>query len=159
MRALRLLLAISVLVASWPVGAGTLYKSVAANGTVTFSDTPPADGSRIVEQREVRGTSASLDSATGPAMGMMAPDNDGALERATLQLDQAEHALALARRDLWSAHDGLRLQPVRRTASDDDRLAFYKREVIAARQALLEVIHERQAAALVPGAPYTLASR
>src|SRR2546430_1280810 len=107
MRAAALLVAIGILPATAAVQAGILYKSVAANGTVEFSDIPPADGSRIVEQRVVKGAGAAVDVATGPAMGTLSPDNDGELQRASVQLDQAEHALAVARRELWSPRDGL----------------------------------------------------
>jgi hypothetical protein len=159
MRIVRAITALSILVASWPSGAGVLYKSVAPNGTVTFSDTPPEAGSKLVEQREVRSSGAIADMNSGPAMGMVAADSDGELSRASAQLDQAEHALATARRDLWSPRDGLKLASLRRTRADDDRLAFYKKDVLLARQALLQVLKERQAAALVPGMPYTLAAR
>jgi hypothetical protein len=159
MRAARFLFSLLVLSASWPAGAGVLYKSIAANGTVTFSDTPPAAGAKLVEQREVRSSGAVAESNAGPTMGVLAVDSDGELARASAQLDQAEHALAIARRDLWSPRDGLQLAMVRRSASDDARLATCKRDVVLARQALMQVLKERQAAALVPGMPYTLAAR
>jgi hypothetical protein len=70
-------------------------------------------------------------------------DADESIARANAQVDLAEHALALARRSMWSELEGLRLTSHRATASDVERVEFYKRGVVAARQNLLEVMRMR----------------
>lgn len=143
----RTLLVIAALLAAAPAGAGMLYKSVSADGRVMFSDMPPADGARIVSQREIGpgGTIASAASRTLEALENLL-DADGAVARANSDVDMAEHALALARRELWSVRDGLRLKGTSRSLADEARLDFYKRNVLAARQALLELLRERRLA-------------
>jgi hypothetical protein len=79
-------------------------------------------------------------------------DGDEYLMRANAQVDLAEHALALARRSMWSELEGLRLNTHRATASEVERVEFYKRGVVAARQNLLEALRARST-------PTVLASR
>src|SRR6478609_2747575 len=92
------LLVIAATLASGPAGAGMLYKSVSADGRIMFSDVPPADGARIVSQREIgaNGTIANAASRTMEAIENLL-DADGAVARANSDVDMAEHALALAR--------------------------------------------------------------
>lgn len=160
MRMAHLLVPLLLPCAASPAGAGVLYKSVDAKGTVMFSDMPPPDGARIVEQREIgapRGGSIAADGtprrAETLASALGSADFDAALERANADVDQAEHELALARRDLWSPRDGLRLTTARKTAADEERVAFYQRNLLAARRALLDLVRERRNAVREPGAP------
>jgi hypothetical protein len=139
--------------ASAPAGAGTLYKSISPTGVVQFSDTPPEDSAVIVERRPIGRSASPSDGLPQVVDGALWVDADGALARANEQVDQAEHALALARRSMWSQLDGLRLASARTTASDVERVEFYKRGVLVARQNLLEVLKQRSTA------PLQLASR
>lgn len=134
-------------------GAGVLYKSVDANGIIMFSDTPPPDGARVLEERALPSSHAT---PPAPSFGNAVPvaveklfDYDTSIARASAQVDQAERALALARRELWSPNDGLRLG-VRRvsTLADDQRLAPYHKDLKIARRHLAELLQERQVLAL-----------
>lgn len=140
--------------AAFPAGAGVLYKSVDAKGTITFSDVPPPAGAKVLEQREIKsnGTVSSTPPAAPPTLvgGML----DDAVMRANALVDQAEHALAMARRDLWSAREGLKLGSYKRTQADNERIAFFTRDLQRARQVLMDTLKERQVAAMEPGAPY-----
>jgi uncharacterized protein DUF4124 len=147
----RRVLLVAAALAAGPAGAGMLYKSVAPNGSVIFSDMPP-EGARVVEAREIRANGSLAGTAANAASRAMAAmeglfDADSAIARANSDVDLAEHALALARREMWSVRDGLRLQSTGRTIADEARLEFFKRNVRAARQALVELLHERQLAA------------
>lgn len=139
MRASGPIAAFLLALASPGAPAGVLYKSVDARGTVMFSDVPPPEGSRIVEQRVVGpGSSAPgrprvVDSPWGPF------ESDPMVEQANARLDQAERAFALARRDLWSVRDGLRLETRRRTPEDEARVRQVEREWREARRTLLEL--------------------
>ena len=128
-----------------PAQAGMLYKSIGPNGTVMFSDTPPAGDARIVEQRVIGALSSGSPVTLGAASPLQLIDSDEAVQRANAQVDQAEHELALARRSTWSAHEGLRLASTRPTMSDTERVEFYKRNLRSARQYLVELLRERQA--------------
>ena len=50
---MRLATALVLAALAAPAGANTLYKSIDANGTVTFSDLPPPPGSQLLEQRSL----------------------------------------------------------------------------------------------------------
>lgn len=130
-----------------PAVAGVLYKSVGANGTIMFSDVPPGGDARILEQRQLPSGSAS---STAPSTNgldvVQLIDSDAALSRANLQFDLAERALAAARRDTWAQGDGLKLVSRRASRSDEERIEFYKRNVVAARQALMEILRDRMMA-------------
>ncbi len=130
-------------------GATVLYKSVGPTGVVEFSDTPPGGSAKIIEQREIGGNGAAAtpsgEDAIIQASNMFTVPSDDAISRASAQVDLAEHALALARRGVWSPTDGLRLGTSHRTVSDEERIEYYKRGVLAARQSLLEVLRQRLA--------------
>src|SRR4051812_47024883 len=102
-------LALSLAVA--PAGASTLYKSVGANGVIQFSDTPPSDSSMVVERRPIETLTSVTAAAVASRGGLMnvaqSLDGDEYLVRANAQVDLAEHALALARRSMWSELEGL----------------------------------------------------
>ena len=133
-----------------PAQAGMLYKSVGPNGTIMFSDVPPAGDARIVEQRVIPSYGSAGTTANGAPITVVAAsplqllDADEAVQRANAQLDQAEHELALARRGTWSPHEGLRLATTRPSLSDAERVESQKRNLRAARQYLVELIRERQ---------------
>lgn len=130
-------------------GGAALYKSIAPNGTVTFSDMPPAGDARIVEQRMVpegRAAEAGMPRVIGGAEPLL--DVDGAIARANAQVDLAEHALAVARRELWSPREGLRLASRRMTRADEERVEFYKKNLRIARQQLMDLLRERRAMAV-----------
>jgi hypothetical protein len=133
--------------------ANVLYKSVDANGVVMFSDTPPAGGSRILEERPLpTGNSepaASVQHGTPmpgviPAEQML--DFDAAIASANAKVDEAERALASARRELALTDVGLRLRPTRLASEDDRRLDSYRNNVKIARRHLVELLRERQLA-------------
>ena len=133
-----------------PVGASVLYKSVDANGTVTFSDIPPAEGSRLLELRML-GTPQS-DSAAAPtaaptgleeAFQML--DYDKALAQANERVDLAERALAQARAGhATTPRPGLSKASL--SVADHERVEFFMRDLRAARQSLMDVLRSRQLA-------------
>ena len=150
MKCSALVLALLATTLGGPVGASVLYKSVDPNGTVTFSDLPPPEGSRLVEQRMF----GSLAPETGagpnaPASGLEEAfqmlDYDKALAQANQRVDLAERALAQAR----AAH-ATTPRPGMNNASisiaDHERVDFYMRDLRAARQALMELLRSRQLA-------------
>ena len=133
-----------------PAGANVLYKSVDANGTVTFSDVPPADGSRLLEQRMLGSPAAEAPGApNAPAAGLEEAfqmlDYDKALQQANERVDLAERALAQAR-----AGHAATPRPGMNNASisiaDHERVEFYMRDLRAARQALMDLLRSRQLA-------------
>jgi hypothetical protein len=151
LRGIAAVLALSL--ATVPAAAGMLYKSVGPNGVIQFSDTPPSDSSLVLERRPIETlTSVTAASHSNGVAVSQSLDADESIARANAQVDLAEHALALARRSIWSELDGLRLATHRATVSDVERVEFYKRGVLAARQNLMEVLHLR-------GTPTVLASR
>ena len=137
-----------------PAAASVLYKSVDANGTVTFSDVPPADGSRLLEQRMLGTLPAEPETApNAPAAGLEEAfqmlDYDKALQQANERVDLAERALAQARAGhATTPRPGLNSASI--TIADHERAEFYMRDLRAARQALLDLLRSRQ---LVSGRP------
>jgi uncharacterized protein DUF4124 len=132
-----------------PAAADVLYKSVDANGTVMFSDTPPPDGARILEQRALPSTSPAPSTApmgTGLEQAYGLLDADAALARANTRVDLAEHALALARNDSAARTGASRLASVRPSRADEGRIEFYKRDLKIARNELIELLRSRQLA-------------
>jgi hypothetical protein len=131
-----------------PASAGMLYKSVDANGTIMFSDVPPPGDARVLELRQVPSAGGATQ-GPGDAVDVAGQllDADAELARANARVDFAEHALALARRAAWSPREGLRLASERLSLADRDRVEFYKRDVVAARQSLMELLRSRMLAA------------
>lgn len=133
-----------------PAGASVLYKSVDANGTVTFSDMPPADGARLIESRPMAQPSSGAElalpqSATAMEQAFHMIDYDRALRDANERVDLAERALAQAR----AAHATTRrpgLNEASFSLADQERVEFYKRDLRAARMALTELLRSRQLA-------------
>lgn len=148
MKCRSLVLALLTTALGGPVGASVLYKSVDANGTVTFSDIPPPEGSRLVEQR----TFGSLPPENGaapnaPAAGLEEAfqmlDYDKALQQANERVDLAERALAQARAGhATTPRPGLNNASI--SIADHERAEFYMRDLRAARQALMDLLRNRQ---------------
>lgn len=154
------LLALAIATPAYP--AGMLYKSVDGNGSVTFSDTAPSGTNvKILEQRALSPLGAPARAAPPAAPPLPLAEGDEALNRANEQVDLAEHALALARRNLWSPDDGMKMQPARVDPAELERVEFYKKNLRSARTDLVELVRDRQAQALavaaVPGAPIVVA--
>ena len=146
---LRAFLFILALVACAPAIAGVLYKSVDANGTLMFSDVPPAGNARILEMRVSAPRSPEpgapiIGNGLNEATQMI--DSDAALVQANARVDMAERALAVARRELWSPRDGLSLVSSRRDSLSEERVQLCKRDLLVARQALMELLRERRLA-------------
>ena len=148
-----------------PASASVLYKSVDANGTVTFSDVPPPEGTRILEQRAFGTASgaaaysapASRATATGLEEAFQMLDYDKALAEANARVDMAERGLAIARAaHATTSRPGLVRATL--TLADHERVAFYKRDLKIARQQLMDVLRSRQLASgrPEPGAPRPL---
>ncbi|HSJ95898.1 MAG TPA: DUF4124 domain-containing protein [Myxococcota bacterium] len=128
-----------------PAHGSVLYKSVDPSGTIVFSDRPPRGDARLIEARPLERDGAvpgTLPTAMEMAFELI--DQDAALAHANAEVDLAEHALALARRDLWSVRDGLRLDASSRTEEDALRVDYYRQQVHQARRALLQRLRERQ---------------
>lgn len=134
--------------AALPAGGSTLYKSVGPDGSLQFSDQPPADG-RLIERVEVA-ESGRLVAPSEVTIGMPREERDrlvsSTVARANDELNSAEHALALARRAVYSDSIPRGLVTVRPTTPDLDRIALCKTRVAAARQALLRALKTRQLA-------------
>lgn len=138
-----------LLAVAFPAGATVLYKSVSPTGVVEFSDVPPQGASKLVEQREISRPSMSLESPGAPMVGGMMPtanvipEDDPMVAQASSRLDQAEHELALARRGVWSPTEGVRLKGAVRNEADEERISYYRKNVLAARQSLMDVLRRR----------------
>ena len=130
-----------------PAGAATLYKVVDSDGAVAFTDVPPPPEANVVSQTPLGETTVEAKPIGMPKYEISVTDE--AVSRANVRVDLAEHALALARRDLWSPHDGLSLVTERTTSGDLARVDFYKRDVQIARQELMDLLRQRPANALV----------
>ena len=149
----HLVLALGLALLPAAAGANVLYKSVDANGVVMFSDTPPPDGSRILEERPLPSSNAVPPVSVeygAPVPGVIPAeqmlDFDAAIASANAKVDEAERALAQARRDLSLTDVGLRLRPTRLANEDDRRLDSYRNNVKVARRHLIELLRERQLA-------------
>jgi len=129
--------------------AAVLYKSVAANGTVEFSDLAPEKGRNVERIRipDASSSEAPAALAAGPSRDAQLRETDDAVARASAQLDLAEHALAEARRHVANDFNPLHMvvqKPMSR--EDQDRLALYKKDVLLARAQLLEVLKDKRKA-------------
>ena len=153
----RVLLALWIAALASPVSAAVLYKSVSANGVVQFSDLPPENG---VEAKAI----LVPDSSSAATGGMRSPTpevvasartpheqvfaSDDTVQRASMQVDLAEHALAVARRPLWEIADPMRLTATRMNRADQERIDFYQKNLRVAKQQLADLLRARQRAEL-----------
>lgn len=110
-----------------PAAAAGVYKTVAADGTVVFTDMPPPSETPVPEQPASTGGEDSL------------------VARANTKVDLAERAFAAAREGSSSRSDGLRMTNSRRSSSDKQRAAFYMKDLLAARAQLLRLRSESRA--------------
>jgi hypothetical protein len=132
------------------VEASVLYKSIGPHGEIQFSDVPP-EGALVVETRTIpdavrpppQPVTILADASPTGGDDTAAPGEDDSLARANAQMDLAEHAFALSRRSLWSPQAGLRLDFSRETSADSARVAFYRRNLYAARRNLVAVLAAR----------------
>ena len=166
--------------------AGTLYKSVDANGIVSFSDLPPAGNARILEQRELPtvqsgsgfapntasyASASPTSSSNGEPIIGTPPEqwlgSDPMVAQANQRLDAAERALAEARRARGSPLDGMRMRNASLAREEEARIEQENANVKAARRALADLLRERQLplkqaqaqAAGIGGMPIVVASR
>lgn len=160
MKAISLLVAATVLAVPGAAGATVLYKSISPKGVVEFSDVPPSDRNVVVEQRSVPSRAApavvagDLPPRGGNLDGLPYVIEDGALTRANAQLDLAEHALAEALRSMGSTLQDMRLKGNAAREASSTRIDFFRRNVQAARENLMNVL---KAQATLP-APTPMAS-
>jgi len=131
-----------VVAASIPASAATLYKSIGPNGVIQFSDTPPEKG-QIVAQMALPDRNAPAGADAGSPVQTPAQDYDAALDKANQQLDLAEHALAQARRPVWTEPDILHFAGSRLTRGDRERIAFYENGVRHARLAVADLARRK----------------
>lgn len=125
-----------------PSPAGTLYKSIGPNGVIQFSDIPPEKG-QVVAQLTFPGQDAAASSDAGAPTQLPAQQYDAALDKANIQLDLAEHALAQARRPVWTEPDVLRISAQRMTRGDRERVAYYEKAVRRARLAVADAMRRK----------------
>ena len=136
------ILAFAVAAASIPAPAAMLYKSIGPNGVIQFSDTPPEKG-QIVAQMVLPDRNAPATADAGAPVQAPAQDYDAALDKANQQLDLAEHALAGARRPVWTEPDILHLGGAHMTRGDRERIAYYEKSVHHARLAVADVMRRK----------------
>jgi hypothetical protein len=72
--------------------------------------------------------------------------NDEAVQRASAQVDLAEHALAVARRPMWEVADPMNLGGPRLSRADREKLDFYRKNLKIAQQQLADVLRTRRKA-------------
>ena len=120
--------------------AAVLYKSVSPEGVIEFSDVPP-DKNRVVDRIQMQddGTSSTgLPQIAANAAPEPLIERDGAVARASAELDLAEHALALARQRFAVTAEPQRLGMPHPTRGDVERIEYFKRGVLLARQNLMD---------------------
>jgi hypothetical protein len=139
-----------VLALAAPANAAVLYKSVDSSGVVIFSDVPPEKGVETTKILVPESTSA-VPGATRPAEGVAAAPTrveqtnpgDEAVQRASLLVDMAERALAVARRPIWRVPEPMKLEGPKMTRADLDRIEYYQKNLKVARQQLAGVLRTR----------------
>jgi len=138
--------------ASLPLHAAVLYKSVSPSGVIEFSDIPPDKGT-ILERIPVKRDGDSADASNAPPGEAGAPRSsptsrsaDAMVDKANAQLDLAEHALALARQGRWADNDPTHLATPRMAKADLARVDFYRKSVTNARQNLMQVLSMKRRA-------------
>ncbi len=145
--------ALTLLAFAMPAGAATLYRSVDPKGVIQFSDVPPPPGveakTLMVPESSAAVPGASREAnivAAAPLAEEKLRSDDEAVLRASMQVDLAEHALAVARRPLWDVADPKRLGGPHRTRADGDRLDYYRKNLKVAQQQLADVLRTRRKA-------------
>ena len=131
-----------LLTAALGAHAAVLYKSVSPEGTIEFSDVPP-DKNRVVDRILMKDDgvpSTGLPQMAANATPEPLRDADGAVARASSQLDLAEHALAIARQQFAVTSDPQRLKASQPARGDVERIEYFKRGVLLARQNLMDAL-------------------
>jgi hypothetical protein len=140
----RILAAALLCAAATTAPAAVLYKSVSSTGTVEFSDLAPEKG-RNVERIRIADTAPATGAPVAAPTGPSRDETDAAVARASAQLDLAEHALAEARKSVSNDFDPMHMVVLTHMSrADQDRLAFYKKDVLLARAQLLEVLKDKR---------------
>jgi hypothetical protein len=144
---LRAALAVALASLALPAGAAVLYKTVDDKGVVTFSDLPPDRGveaKRLVLPESPAGAPGALRSAdattVAPARVEETYLGDEAVQRASLQVDMAEHALAVARRPLWEVADPMKLTGPKMSRADQERVDYFQKNLKVAKQQLADLL-------------------
>ena len=135
-----------------PAGAAVLYKTIDAKGVVMFSDLPPAPGAEAKRIVVAETSNSAVPGGVRTAeiiAGAPTPEEkirmgDEAVQRASAQVDMAEHALAVARRPLWDAADPLKLDGPKLTRADRERLDHYRKDLKIAQQQLSDVLRQKR---------------
>lgn len=136
-----LAIALALSLAASHASAAMLYKSIGPNGVIQFSDVPPEKG-QIVAQMALPGGNAPPRADAGAPV-LPAESYDGALDKANMQLDFAEHALAQARRSVWTEPDIIHVAGPRMTRADHDRISYFENGVRQARLAVADVMRRK----------------
>ena len=147
----RAALAVALAAFAAPAGAAVLYKTVDAKGVVMFSDLPPALGTEakriVVAETSNSAVPGGLRTAEVVAAAPTAEEkirmDDAAVQRASAQVDLAEHALAVARRSLWDT-DPLKLDGPKLTRADRERLEHYRKDLKIAQQQLSDLLRQKR---------------
>lgn len=147
----RVLLVALFALAALPCGATVLYKTVDEKGVVMFSDLPPERGveaKRIVVPESSSAVPGNVKEAV-TVIAERTPEeqmrlSDDAVQRASLQVDMAEHALAVARRPVWTPADIMALQGPKMTRGDRERIEFYKKSLRVAQQQLADLLRQKR---------------
>jgi hypothetical protein len=148
---LRAALAVALASLALPAGAAVLYKTVDDKGVVMFSDLPPdkgVDAKRLVLPESPAGAPGALRSADATAVAPISRVEDTylgdeAVQRASLQVDLAEHALAVARRPLWEVADPMKLTAVKMSRADQERVDYYQKNLKIAKQQLADLLRSK----------------
>jgi hypothetical protein len=135
-----------------PAGAAVLYKTIDDKGVVTFSDLPPSDRNTEAKRIVVPESSSAVPGVVKPAevlAGMPTPEEkirygDEAVQRASMQVDLAEHALAVARRPVWDVADPMKLEGPRMTRADRERIDHYRKDLKIAQQQLNDLLRTKR---------------
>ena len=136
-----------------PSAAAVLYKTVDEKGVVMFSDLPPAPGAdakRLVVPDASSATPGAIRSADAIAPQTLTEErirgSDEAVQRASLQVDLAEHALAVARRPLWDPADLMKLEGPRMSRTDQERISYYRKNLKVAQSQLSDLLRTKRRA-------------
>ena len=136
-----------------PSAAAVLYKTVDEKGVVTFSDLPPAPGAdakRLLLPDASPGTPGVMRSADATAPETLTEEriraSDEAVQRASLQVDLAEHALAVARRPIWDPADLMKLEGPRMSRTDQERISYYRKNLKVAQSQLSDLLRTKRRA-------------
>ena len=137
--------------AAVPCGAAVLYKTIDEKGVVMFSDLPPDRGvpSKTLIVPETSSAVPGNMKEAGTVLAEHTPEeqmrlSDDAVQRASMQVDVAEHALAVARRPVWAPVDIMALQGPKMTHSDRERIDFYRKNLRAAQQHLADLLRQKR---------------